>query len=483
MQKHIYTLILSCFLGGIQAQTYTLTVNNGYGSGTYAVGDTVHIWAKEFPANAVYDKWTGDIAPLEMPTEWHTTVVMPASNVNVTANFKAFTPFTITFDSIQAQVIKKPVYSYFPANYYGVIYFFHGTGGHASNWINSLEYRQMINQAVADSFAFIVTEADEATTGIDANGDGKLRWSTYPLDSVTNVDMANIKIITDTFINRGYMNRNTKRFSIGMSNGGAYSASCSYLFGFNAGISYCAQGLVPVFAASTVPFQFCMAKYDANDNVGPVGNANALSNANQLASRNICSRYYLHDKSPVYPERFMRIAGVTLAKSQGVLNDLVSNGMVDANNNLILLPDTIVSRYLATPSLFPGFNALTPLQRSEIPSQIKATYADHQFYSDYNALSLAFLKDPCDSSLHLPNAIQKVEPESKLSVFPNPVFSVLNIDISTADFTAEIYNSIGVLLLSVKDANSIDVSSFSSGIYIVRIQEAGKTSTVRFFKQ
>ncbi len=483
MQKHIYTLILSCFLGGIQAQTYTLTVNNGYGSGTYAVGDTVHIWAKEFPANAVYDKWTGDIAPLEMPTEWHTTVVMPASNVNVTANFKAFTPFTITFDSIQGQVIKKPVYSYFPANYYGVIYFFHGTGGHASNWINSLEYRQMINQAVADSFAFIVTEADEATTGIDANGDGKLRWSTYPLDSVTNVDMANIKIITDTFINRGYMNRNTKRFSIGMSNGGAYSASCSYLFRFNAGISYCAQGLVPVFAASTVPFQFCMAKYDANDNVGPVGNANALSNANQLTSRNVCLRYYLHDKSPVYPERFMRIAGVTLAKSQGVLNDLVSNGMVDANTNLILLPDTLVSRYLATPSLFPGFNALTPLQRSEIPSQIKATYADHQFYSDYNALSLAFLKDPCDSSLHLPNAIQKVEQESKLSVFPNPVFSILNIDISTADFTAEIYNSIGVLLLSVKDANSIDVSSFSSGIYIVRIQEAEKTSTVRFFKQ
>jgi hypothetical protein len=77
------------------------------------------------------------------------------------------------------------VYYYFPANYYGVIYFFHGTGGHASNWINSLEYRQMINQAVADSFAFIVTEADEATTGVDANGDGKLRWSTYPLDSVT----------------------------------------------------------------------------------------------------------------------------------------------------------------------------------------------------------------------------------------------------------------------------------------------------------
>ena len=116
MKKYIYTILLSCFFGCIQAQTYTLTVNNGYGSGTYTAGDTVNIWAKEFPTNTVYDKWTGDVTPLEMPSEWHTTLVMPASNVNVTANFKAFTPFAIAFDSIQGQVIKKPVYYYFPAN-------------------------------------------------------------------------------------------------------------------------------------------------------------------------------------------------------------------------------------------------------------------------------------------------------------------------------------------------------------------------------
>jgi len=467
----------------MQAQTYTLTVNNGYGSGNYSAGDTVNIWAKEFPTNTVYDKWTGDISNLAMPAEWHTTVVMPASNVNVTANFKTFTPFTIAFDSIQGQVIKKPVYSYFPANYYGVIYFFHGTGGHASNWINSLEYRQMINQAVADSFAFIVTEADEATTGIDANGDGKLRWSTYPLDSVTNVDMANIKIITDTFINRGYMNRSTKRFSIGMSNGGAYSASCSYLFGFNAGISYCAQGLVPVFAASTVPFQFCMAKYDANDNVGPVGNANALSNANQLKSRGICSRYYLHDRSPVYPERFMRISGVTLAKSQGVLNDLVSNGMVDANHYLTLLPDTIVSRYLAAPSLFPGFNALTPLQRSEIPSQIKATYADHQFYSDYNALSMRFLKDPCDSAAKIPNGMFKIMSPSIFSFSPNPVDNELMLDVSASNFYVEIINALGRICLKSVNQKQINVSELSEGFYLLRYREGAQVISRRFIKR
>ncbi len=483
MEKAFYTIVLSCFFVLANAQTYTLTVNNGYGGGTYHAGDTVHVWAKEFPANTVYDKWTGDIALLERPSEWHTTLVMPPSNINVTANFKSFSPFTISFDSIQGQVIKKPVYSYFPPKYYGVIYFFHGTGGHASNWINSLEYRQMINQAVADSFAFIVTEADEATTGIDANGDGKLRWNTYPLDSVTNVDMANIKIITDTFIKRGVMTASTKRFSIGMSNGGAYSASCAYLFGFDAGISYCAQGLVPVFAASTVPFQFCMAKYDANDNVGPVGNANALSNANQLKSRGICSRYYLHDRSPVYPERFMRISGVTLAKSQGVLNDLVSNGMVDANNYLIQLPDTIVSRYLATPSLFPGFNALNPLQRSEIPSQIKAAYADHQFYSDYNALSLAFLKDPCDSTAAIPNRIQHLQPAISFNFFPNPVKDELVLSISVTDFSVEIINALGKVCLTSENQTHIDVSQFPEGFYLMKYKVGKNTVLRRLIKQ
>ena len=267
MKKAIYFLMFF-ISSGSYAQLFTLSVNNGYGSGSYAAGDTVHIWSKEFPANSVYDTWSGDISSVVMPDEWHTILVMPAADISVTANFRSVPAYSINLDTIQGKVIQKPVYYYFPQDYIGVIYCFHGTGGRASNWINSLEYKQMINQAIADSFAVIITEADEATTGVDANSDGKLRWNTYPVDSVSNVDFANIKIITDTFIKKGLMSYTTKRYSIGMSNGGAYSASCSYLFNFAAGISYCASGLVNVFAASTVPFQFCMAKYDNNENVG-----------------------------------------------------------------------------------------------------------------------------------------------------------------------------------------------------------------------
>lgn len=104
-----------------------------------------------------------------------------------------------------------------------------------------------------DNFGVIVTEAEEATTGIDSNGDGKLRWATTPYDSVTNIDYANIKIITDTFYNRGVTNRAKFRYSVGMSNGGNFSSYLSALFSYKAGISYCAPSGAPIAAISTTP--------------------------------------------------------------------------------------------------------------------------------------------------------------------------------------------------------------------------------------
>lgn len=280
------------------------------------------------------------------------------------------------------------------------------------------------------------------------------------------------------------MTRNTKRFSVGMSNGGAYSASCSYLFNFNAGISYCAQGLVNVFASSTVPFQFCMAKYDANDNVGPTGNANALSNSNQLTARAICSRYYLHDNSPLYPERFMRIQGVTFAKSQAVVNDLVNNNMLDATKYVNVLPDTIAARYLANTSLFPGFNSLNGLQRPEILSQIKAAFADHQFFSDYNSLSLAFFKNPCDSGTSQPNVVENLVDKTSFTIFPNPATSQIYIDVTYNDFSVEVISAIGDVVVQSRNEKQIDVSNCANGLYFVRVkQQEGTFSTKKFVKQ
>lgn len=488
MLKYGFSLIfLFNFLISVsaQAQTYTLTVNNGYGSGSYNAGDTVHIWAKEFPANSIYDKWTGDTSFLAMPDEWHTTLVMPAQNISLTANFTSVQPYSLTLDTIQGKNIPKPVYYYFPANCYGVIYFFHGTGGNAKNWLQDIEKRQMVNQAIGEGFGIIITEADEATLQTDLNGDGKIRWAALPLDSVSNYDYANIKIITDTLIHRGLMTSNTRRFSIGMSDGGYFSSSCSYLYNYDAGISYCEQGMSNLFTISTTPFQFCMEQYDNQQEVGQAGDSLALANANLLNSRGVCSRYYLRDHSPVYPQRFMRIPGIDSTESQNIFQDLVNNNFLDGNNYLLVLPDTIQAHYAANPVAFPGFNAILPIQQAYVVTELNDSYADHTFTSDYNALSLKFLKNLCSDTggTIQPSGINSVMAENLFSIYPNPAqdyFIVELLSQTLQNFDVTVYDITGRKMFeqrNVMKQTSINCSAFTRGIYSVRI----KNKTNSFF--
>lgn len=322
-------------------------------------------------------------------------VVMPAKNISFTGSIKAITPVTLQYEMIRGRDRMKPVYYYFPAGHKGFVYLLHGSGGSALNVASSFEFKQLYKDLVNDNFGIIITEAEEATTGIDANGDGKLRWSYSPYDSVTNVDYANIKIITDTFYNRGITNRTKLRYSAGMSNGGAFSASLSSLFKYTAGISYCAPSGTPVAQISTTPFQFCMARFDNNDNVGPQGNADALSNSNTFIGRGICSKYFIKEHSPLYAERFARRGDITIAQSTAVFNELKSKGYLNSKNYFIGYSDAFVTAYQANPTSFPQLNSLNGLQKAFVVEQIDLAVSDHQMYSDFNRATLRFLNKQC----------------------------------------------------------------------------------------
>ena len=68
--------------------SFTVTINNGYGSGKYKTGDTVHIFSVAYTDNQLFDKWTGDISLLNAPNEWHTWFIMPGNNINITGALK-----------------------------------------------------------------------------------------------------------------------------------------------------------------------------------------------------------------------------------------------------------------------------------------------------------------------------------------------------------------------------------------------------------
>jgi len=73
--------------------TYALTVVNGTGSGSYAANANVPITANAAPAGQVFQNWTG--AKVANPLSPTTTLVMPANNVTVTANY-GFAPPAVT---------------------------------------------------------------------------------------------------------------------------------------------------------------------------------------------------------------------------------------------------------------------------------------------------------------------------------------------------------------------------------------------------
>ncbi len=85
---YIYTSKFSTYAIGYTtaSQTaYTLTVNGGTGSGSYAAGTTVNISAV-IPGGKRFTGWTG--AVVTNSSSANTTLVMPAQNTTVTANFQ-----------------------------------------------------------------------------------------------------------------------------------------------------------------------------------------------------------------------------------------------------------------------------------------------------------------------------------------------------------------------------------------------------------
>ena len=378
----------------IVTDSFTVSVNGGYGTGKYKVGDTVHVWSNGLTATQLFDTWVGDYALLNN-NDWHAWFIMPARSVSLTGTVRSGISYTLNYEQIKGRDRLKPVYSYFPAGHKGFVFLLHGTGGSALQLSSSFEAQQIIKELVNDGFGVIITEAEEATTGIDANGDGKLRWLLGPVDTLTNVDYVNIRNITDTFYNRGTTNRSKLRYSLGMSNGGAYSATLSYAYKYKAGISYCAPGGSLLASVSTVPFEYCMQRNDNNPDVGQQGNADALANSQTLLSRGICSKYLINDRSPLYPQRFARRTDISLTTSAAIFNELKSKGYLDAKNYFIGYSSTLVTAFQTNPLQFPVLAGLTVSQLLFVVEQVNCCITDHQFYSDFAKLSLRFLNTQC----------------------------------------------------------------------------------------
>ena len=91
----------------------------------------------------------------------------------------------------------------------------------------------------------------------------------------------------------------------------------------------------------------------------------------------------------------------------------------------------------------------------------------------------------CINTYGSPKAINDTSNSGEASaviIYPNPVQNILYVEGNSGAYSIEIYSLIGQLVKTVSNANEIDVSLLSQGIYLIRIRNENISTTQRFIK-
>ncbi|MEZ5137442.1 MAG: hypothetical protein R2711_01255 [Acidimicrobiales bacterium] len=171
------------------AATHQVTVSGGFGSGSYAPGAIVHVWADVDPRTEVVTGWSGDDELLVGPQEWHTTFTMPARDVALSVA-TAGGPRSHG-GALQGRDVARQDGPLPPVpGHARVVLFSHGTGG-SSTYIEGIETFPVALALTRAGYGVISFEAEESVAG-DLNGDGKERWAGGY--GVGNVDLRNTDV-------------------------------------------------------------------------------------------------------------------------------------------------------------------------------------------------------------------------------------------------------------------------------------------------
>lgn len=375
------------------AAEHRVTVDGGYGSGTYPPGATVHIWSAASTTSGVVQRWGGDADLLAEPDEWRTSFVMPARDVTLVANSSSLSVVPIVERFTGVTEVAKTVRHILPPQIRGVVLFSHGTGGSGA-FLESTEAYPLALALVADGYGVVSIDAEEAVAG-DLNGDGKQRWAARA--TAGNVDLGNLQQLFDAFEARGLIPAGTPKFALGMSAGGNFShllgtvaatpvAASFPQLRFAAVVSFCADATAAKSASlSTTPSAWYMCAAEDNPEVS---NAEARANEAQLRGRGVATDYAEHAPSPLYDERFTRIDGIDAVTSAAIATELRAAGFVDDAGFVSLDGDEIAAAVVADPTSFPTI--VSSRQGAPIRSQLKVMRAEHSMFADLTRRTIDF---------------------------------------------------------------------------------------------
>jgi hypothetical protein len=359
-------LLSTMLFGPVAGQHSNITVNTGSGDGNHKGQPFVHVWADPAPSGMVFDRWTGDTTLLQNLRESHTKLRTANLNLNITATYKVAPSWTPTFETLNGIQMGH----YFPPSFQGVIFHFHGQGGAANLLFSNLERRIFANEAVAEGYAVVALDSADRI-----NRD----WSTSN-DIATSPDIQNVQAAINLFISRGLITASTPLFAHGFSKGAGFSPRVSRALSFRGTSMNLLAGTPDIINITTIPIIWCVALNDGTIMAGGV--QQARNNHQNLLNRGVATQFHLAVPSPVYPERFWRISGLTAADSQAIHAALRQGGFIDGRNFLVSDPDAS------------GWESVLPAQYNSfvnsIRDQLRICYTEHTFFSDYDRRVLDF---------------------------------------------------------------------------------------------
>lgn len=439
---------------------FSLTTNEGHGSGNYANGDTIHIWSKQADGK-VFTHWSGDVQYLESPNEYHSRVFMPNKNIIVTANYVTLdAAMKLNQVSIRGAKQNKSVYLYLPAKnkLKAVVWIFHGTGGNALNMTSNIETKQFIDLMMTKNYGIVAITSEESQDQKDYDNNGEIQWS-YGFDS-TLVDFANIRAIRDSLIGRNLIDRGTTHLSYGWSAGGAFAEFATNVLNWRAAIGHTVSGSTTLSLNSKKPFLLNIGENDNHPGVGPAGNAEARMNIKNYQSRGVCAFLIESKKAPLYPERFDRSTLITEQQSKSIYNEIKSNNGLDQKNYLVLPSGQLKLAVTANPAKFPVIRSLNSQQQADVEDQLAAINAEHMVKSDINGRVVEFIENLCSTTT--PDN-DEISTNHRLLIYPNPASYFINIP-NAREW--KMYSVTGQLILFGKQ-EKVDISSLAGGIYYI----------------
>lgn len=264
------------------------------------------------------------------------------------------------------------IYYRFPTtkeNLAGLVFIFHGSGGGGLQMFERIEPRRFVGALLAANYA---VAAMDSTNRVDKQWAGD--------NSADNIDIKNVEAQLLFFKNQNLIDTATRRFYVGISNGGGFASMISYWVPVKATVIFIAGGRDWLYALSEPPVTGWVVS--VNDSV--VDNSKALANIELMKANNQATwMHWTNAPQPIKANSFVRIPGINAANSKGIYDDLKAAKLLDSCDMLTVDPLTGTEVDVVLDNVPQAY-------QKDVRDQLNELFAEHSFTSEFNDAILQF---------------------------------------------------------------------------------------------